>query len=80
MYDLQERVKSRIENNPDNDIIVEFEANELTNVNFHYIANLSQILANDEQLEIGEFYLDIFEITIKNLKTYEKENIINSSN
>ena len=80
MYDLQERVKSRIENNPDNDIIVEFEANELTNVNFHYIANLSQILANDEQLGIGEFDLDIFEITIKNLKTYEKENIINSSN
>jgi len=37
-----------------------------------YISQLSEILANDE-LEIGAFELDIFEIQINKIKTYEKE-------
>jgi hypothetical protein len=37
-----------------------------------YIQQLSEILANDE-LEIGSFELDIFEININRVKTYEKE-------
>ena len=37
-----------------------------------YITQLSEILANDE-LEIGSFSLDIFEIEIRKIKTYEKD-------
>jgi hypothetical protein len=38
---------------------------------------LSEILANDEELEVGEFELDIFKVTITNIKTYEEELIKN---
>ena len=41
----------------------------------NYIAQLSEILANDE-LEVGEFELDIFKVTITKVETYE-ENLIN---
>ena len=35
------------------------------------IQQLSEILANDE-LEVGSFELDIFEISINKIKTYEE--------
>ena len=34
------------------------------------LANLSEILANDEELEVGEFELGIFTITVNKIKTY----------
>ena len=77
MFDLKERVKSRIEETTDNDIIVEFDAKEFTPEQFNYLAQLSEILANDEELEVGEFDLGIFKITINKIKTYEKELIKN---
>ena len=40
------------------------------------IQQLSEILANDE-LEVGSFELDIFEISVNKIKTYEKELIKN---
>ena len=58
---------------PNNDIIVEFNAQELTPEQFNYIGNLSEILANDKELEVGQFDLGIFKIKINNLKTYEEE-------
>ena len=73
MFDLRERVKSRIEETPDNDIVVEFDAKEFTPEQFNYLANLSEILSNDDELEVGSFELGIFKITINKIKTYEKE-------
>ena len=37
------------------------------------IAQLSEIFSNDEELETGEFELDIFKITVTNVQTYEKD-------
>jgi glycosyltransferase involved in cell wall biosynthesis len=73
MFDLNGRVKSRIEDTPDNDIIVEFNTQEFTPEQFNYLANLSEILSNDEELEVGEFNLGIFKITVNKIKTYEEE-------
>ena len=73
LFDLKERVKSKIEETPDNDIIVEFNAQEFTPEQFNYLAQLSEILANDEELEVGEFDLGIFKIKINKIKTYEGE-------
>tara|TARA_R110002110_G_scaffold289403_1_gene503670 strand:- start:17 stop:568 length:552 start_codon:yes stop_codon:yes gene_type:complete len=76
MFDLNDRVKSRIEDTPDNDIVVEFNAQEFTNEQFNIIAQLSEILANDDELEVGEFNLGMFKITVNKIKTYEKELIV----
>ena len=76
MFDLKDRVKSRLEDTFDNDIIVEFDAQEFTPEQFKIIAQLPEILSNDEELEVGEFNLGIFKITINQIKTYEK-NLIN---
>jgi len=78
LYNLDERIHSIRMEEKENDILVEFDARELTPQQFNYIANLSEILANDEELEVGEFKLGIFNINIKRIKTYEKENIHNS--
>ena len=56
-----------------NDILVEFDGRELTAEQFNYIAQLPEILANDEELEVGEFNLGIFRIVINKIKTYEEE-------
>jgi glycosyltransferase involved in cell wall biosynthesis len=74
--DLGERVKSKIDYEPYNDIIVEFDIKEFTPQQFNYIAQLSEILANDEELEVGEFDLGIFKITINKIKTYEEDLIV----
>ena len=76
MFPLKERVKSRIEETPDNDIVVEFDAQEFTPQQFNYLAQLSEILSNDEELEEGSFNLGIFEISINRIKTYEEDLII----
>jgi glycosyltransferase involved in cell wall biosynthesis len=55
-----------------NDIIVEFSGRDFTSDSFNIITSLSEILANDK-LEIGEFELGIFTITINKIKTYERE-------
>ena len=52
-----------------------FDGSKFNNNSFQYIQQLSEILANDE-LEIGSFELDIFEININKIKTHEKELII----
>jgi glycosyltransferase involved in cell wall biosynthesis len=73
MFDLKKRVKSKVENNTDNDIVVEFDAKEFTPEQFNIIGNLSEILSNDEELEVGEFELGIFKIKVNEIKTYEGE-------
>ena len=72
LFDLSDRVKF-INEKKENDIIVEFDVMKLTQEQFNYITKLSEILANDEELEIGEFNLGIFQININRIKTYEEE-------
>ena len=77
LIDLDRRVKDiHNDGEPTNDIIVKFDAGELTPEQFNYIAQLPEILANDEELEVGEFDLGIFKITINKIKTYEEELIV----
>jgi len=71
LYDLNERIYS-IDANIQNDIEVRFDGGKFNDSSFQYIQQLSEILANDE-LEIGSFELDIFEIQINKIKTYEEE-------
>jgi len=68
---LENRIQS-IHGKKVNDIEVRFDGSQFTNQSFQYVQQLSEILANDE-LEIGSFELDIFEIQINKIKTYEKE-------
>ena len=65
--------------NKENDIEVRFDGSKLTNQNFNYLTQLSQILTNDKELEVGSFELDIFEININKIQTYEKELIVNEN-
>ena len=72
LYDLNDRIFS-IDVDVQNDVEVRFDGSKLTNENFQYIQQLPEILANDEELETGSFKLDIFEIQINRIKTYEKD-------
>jgi len=73
LIDLDSRVKDINLDKPNNDIIVKFDAKDFTPEQFNYIAQLSEILANDEELEVGEFELGIFTINVNKIKTYEGE-------
>ena len=75
LFDLRERVNSKM-NNVTNDVIVEFDARQFTPEQFNYIAQLPEILSNDEELEVGEFELGIFTVTVNRIKTYEEELIV----
>ena len=72
IFDLGDKVKD-INQPKNNDIIVEFDVRDLTPEQFNYIAQLSEILANDGELEKGSFELGIFKVTINKIKTYEEE-------
>ena len=54
------------------DILIQFDGNKFNDNSFQYIQKLSEILANDE-LEVGSFELDIFEVEVREIKTYEEE-------
>ena len=69
---LDNRIQS-IYGKKQNDIEVRFDGAKLINENFKYLQQLPEILADDEGLEEGSFELDIFEININKIKTYEKE-------
>ena len=71
-FDLRERVQGLFDAGS-NDITIEFDAGDFNNESFNIITSLSEILANDEELEVGEFELGIFNIKVNKVKTYEKE-------
>ena len=77
-YNLQSKVWYMPEENAGvsimHDIIVEFDAAQLTNENFQFIAQLSEILQDSG--EIGVMEHNIFKITINKTKTYEEDLII----
>ena len=75
LFDLKKRVLP-FDNKKKNDIIVEFDGTQLANINFNFIAQLSEVLSNDKELEVGEFQYQIFKVNINKLKTYEEENIV----
>ena len=72
-FNLDERIK--MYGNADitdyHDIVVEFDAQKLTQENFQTIVNLSKLLQDSG--EIGEMEYDIFKFHIKSLNTYEKD-------
>ena len=74
-FDMKDRVKP-YDGEKNNDILIEFNARDFVIKHMNTISQLSEIFANDEHLEPGEFELDIFKITIINTKTYEKDLII----
>jgi hypothetical protein len=74
LYDLNKRIYS-IDVDVQNEIEVRFDGTKFNEQSFQIIQQLSEILANDEELEVGSFELDIFEISINKIKTYE-ENLI----
>jgi len=71
LYDLNDRIFS-IDVDVQNDIEIRFDGTKFTQNSFNIIQQLPEILANDE-LEVGSFELDIFEISINKIKTYEEE-------
>jgi hypothetical protein len=77
MFDLNKRVKDIgdviHETGYKHDIELWFDGSRFNDNSFQHIQQLSEILANDEELEVGEFELDIFKVTITNVKTYEEE-------
>jgi len=70
-FDLSERVQGLFDVGR-NDITIEFNGRDFNQESFNIITSLSEILANDE-LEVGEFELGIFKVTIDKIKTYEEE-------
>jgi GT2 family glycosyltransferase len=66
-YDLNKRVLINEYNDPynENDIVVYFNTNKLTQNSFNTLIQLSDIIKDNGS--IGEFVLDIFKITINNI-------------
>ena len=52
---------------------LEFDASNLNEDSYNIIQNLASMIALDHSIRIGTYEVDIFTITIKSLKTYEKE-------
>ena len=75
-YDLKKRVLNTKWNDPqgENDIVVEFDAKQLTQQFFGIIQQLPEILK--ESGEVGEFELDIFKITINALTEHQNYLVI----
>ena len=71
MFDLSKRIYS-IDENIQNDIEIRFDGSKFNENSFNIVQQLSEILANDEELEVGSFELDIFEVYIKHIRTYEE--------
>ena len=69
-FNLEDRIKHVYHNKQDNDIVVEFDCNQLNANNFQVLVNLSEIIQDSG--EIGEMEHEVFKLNIKSLKTYEK--------
>ena len=71
-FDLTKRIYS-IHAEKQNDIEVRFDGNKLSQDAYEIITNLSEILANDNEIEEGTFELGMLGIKINKIKTYEGE-------
>ena len=70
-YNLLDRVFTLVDEKQ-NEILIEIDGNRFSNEDFRHIQNMSEILANDKELEIGTFQIGNLQITINDLKTYEQ--------
>jgi glycosyltransferase involved in cell wall biosynthesis len=68
-FNLKDRIRMVSDKDKPNDIIIEFDATKLNQNNFQLLQQFPEIIS--ESGEIGEFELDIFNIKINNIKTYE---------
>ena len=75
-YDLKKRVLNTKWNDPqgENDIVIEFDAKQITQQSFNILQQLAEILK--ESGEVGEFELDVYKITINSLTEYQKDLIV----
>ena len=73
-FDLSDKIKHYPKNKPDNNIVIEFDAQKLNANNFQHLVNLSEILSNSG--EIGKLELEIFKFNVKSLQSYEKDLIL----
>ena len=69
-YDLKKKIHTQ-HTNPNNDIIIRFDCDRLTQDSWNILQNLAVIL--EDSGEIGVMGLNVFEFEIRNLKTYEKD-------
>jgi glycosyltransferase involved in cell wall biosynthesis len=69
-FNLRGRIRSLNELSQ-NDITLTFRAEQLNNNNINILTNLSDIITDSG--EVGEFVLDIFNIEIRKLETYEHQ-------
>jgi glycosyltransferase involved in cell wall biosynthesis len=76
-FDLSKRVFIESNNDPigENDIVVEFDANKLTQQNIQLLQQLPNII--QESGEIGKFELDIFTIEVNHMEEYTNNLIKN---
>ena len=65
-FDLTKRINSDV----NSDIEIKFDGNKFTQNSFNHIQKLSAILESSE-IEVGEFELDIFNVKVNKVKTYE---------
>ena len=70
-YNLLDRVV-QYDNEKQNGILIEIDGSRFNNEDFRHLQNMSEILANDKELEVGTFQLNNLQITINHLKTYEE--------
>lgn len=75
-YDLRKRVLSTKYSDPksENDIVVEFDARQFTQQSFNILQQLPEIIK--ESGEVGEFELDILNVTINSLTEYQNDLIV----
>jgi hypothetical protein len=76
-FDLLKRVFIESNNDPigENDIVIEFDATQLTQQNFHLLMQMPSII--QESGEIGKFELDIFTIEVNHMEEYTNNLIKN---
>jgi glycosyltransferase involved in cell wall biosynthesis len=75
----QTYLKNKINNtDSDNDVIVKFDANGITNESINFIVKLAEIFDANE-LEVGNYDFHPFLIEVKNVKHYE-HNLVNCKN
>ena len=75
--DLDKKIKD-LGSDITNDVIVEFDATELDNEKFNFIVNIGQIIKTSGESPEGtekqvKMKAGMFEVTIRNLKSYEEE-------
>lgn len=75
-FDLSKRVLTLEYNDPhgENDIVVEFDARNLSQQSFNILTQLPEII--QQSGEVGQFELDIFRITINSMTEYQNELIV----